>query len=80
MFENYRFGVSDWETDFEAPRQRGTTGADMFGSGSSPRSKKVSQPKRTVTKIIQKPKQRQPKQLPNKEPDRDLAPPPLKKL
>lgn len=80
LFENYRFGVTDWETDFDTPRQRGTIGSDMFGSGSSPRSKKVSQPKRTVTKILPKPKQRQPKQLPNKEPDRDLVPPPPKKL
>lgn len=80
LFENYRFSASDWETDFETPRQRGTIGSDMFGSGTSLRSKKVSSPKRTVTKIVPRPKQRQPKQLPSKDLDRDLVPPPPKKL
>lgn len=81
MFENYRYGVTDWETEY-SPRQRGTIGSDMFTSGSSPRSKKVTSPnsKRAVTKIIAKPKQRAPKRItPNKEPDRDLVPPPPKK-
>lgn len=85
FFENYRYGVTDWDTEYSPRnehRQRGTIGSDMFTSGTSSRSKKVSSPnsKRAVTKIIPKPKQRAPKRItPNKEPDRDLMPPPPKK-
>lgn len=89
FFENYRYGVTDWETDY-SPRQRGTIGSDMFTSGSATRSKKVTSTssnvdhrpssKRAVTKLVAKPKQRAPKRItPNKEPDRDLMPPPPKK-
>lgn len=78
FFDSYRSGVIDWE-DY-SPRQRGTIGSDMHSSGSNHRAKKTLSPKRTVTKIIPKPKQRQPKQnKPSKEPDRDLVPPPPKK-
>lgn len=80
MFENYRYGVSDWDTEY-GPRQRGTIGSDMFSSASGSRSKKVSSPtnKRAVTKIVPKPKQRAPKRIQsNKEPERDLMPPPKK--
>lgn len=78
FFDSYRSGVIDWE-DYSPPRQRGTT--EMLSSGGSTnRAKKTLSSKRTVTKIIPKPKQRQPKQKqPNKEPDRDLMPPPQKK-
>lgn len=85
FYDNYRFGVSDWDTDF-THRQRGTIGSDMYTSGSSQRSKKVSAPssnsKRAVTKLIPKPKQRNQKRIShqqNKEPDRELMPPPPKK-
>lgn len=80
FFDQYRFGVTDWETDY-SPRQRGTIGSDMFTSGSSTRSKKVTSPnsKRAVTKLIAKPKKRAPIRITqNKEPDRDLMPPPAK--
>lgn len=87
FFENYRFGVADWDTDFSTQRQRGTIGSDMHTSSSSQRSKKMSAPrtsnsKRAVTKIAPKPKQRNQKRVShqqNKEPDRDLMPPPPKK-
>lgn len=86
LFDNYRFGVSDWESEY-SPRQRGTIGSDMYTSGSSHRPKKTSSPpqssnsKRAVTKLIAKPNKRTPKRIsqPNKEPDRDLMPPPPKK-
>lgn len=87
FFDNYRFGVADWDTDFSTQRQRGTIGSDMHTSSSSQRSKKMSAPrtsnsKRAVTKIAPKPKQRNQKRIShqqNKEPDRDLMPPPPKK-
>lgn len=77
LYDSYRYGVAEWDADY-APRQRGTIGSDMFSSGTSQRAKKTLSSKRTVTKIIPKPMQRQPKQKPNKEPDRDLMPPPAK--
>lgn len=78
FFDSYRSGVVDWE-EYSPPRQRGAT--ELLSSGSSSnRAKKTLSSKRTVTKIIPKPKQRPPKQKqPNKEPDRDLMPPPQKK-
>ncbi|XP_031636429.1 probable serine/threonine-protein kinase DDB_G0282963 isoform X2 [Contarinia nasturtii] len=81
FFDQYRFGVSDWDTDGYPSRQRGTIGSDMFTSGTAQRSKKVPSPnsKRAVTKLIPKPKQRAPKRITqSKEPDRDLMPPPAK--
>lgn len=77
IFDQYRFGVSDWDTEY-SPRQRGATGSDMFTSGSAPRPKKITSPtsKQAVTKIIAIPKQKAPKRFnQNKEPDRDLMPP-----
>lgn len=81
IFDSYKYGVTDWDTEY-SPRQRGTIGSDMFTSSSSNRAKKVSSPnsKRAVTKIVAKPKPRTPKRIqPNKEPERDLVPPPPKK-
>lgn len=81
IFDSYKYGVTDWDTEY-SPRQRGTIGSDMFTSSSSNRPKKVASPnsKRAVTKIVAKPKPRAPKRIqPNKEPERDLVPPPPKK-
>lgn len=83
-FDNYR--LSDWDTDY-THRQRGTIGSDMYSSGSSHRPKKLSSPptsnsKRAVTKIKPKPKPKNGKRLSqqSRELDRDLVPPPPKKL